>query len=83
MITSLENVKSTAELRLSAGLSSSADALQAATRIASYSTTLEQYRSQLENAKVSLAQLTGKYAETLADLPTALAPDLSSNKGQV
>lgn len=83
MIASLENVKSTAELRLTAGLSSSADALQAATRIASYSTTLEHYRSQLENAKVSLAQLTGKYAETLADLPTALAPDLSSNKGQV
>ncbi|CAI8810769.1 TolC family outer membrane protein [Pseudomonas zeae] len=83
MIASLENVKSTAELRLSAGLSSSADSLQAATRIASYTTTLEQYRSQLENAKVALAQLTGKYAETLADLPPTLAPDLSSTNGQI
>lgn len=83
MIASLENVKSTAELRLSAGLSSSADALQAATRIASYSTTLEQYRSQLQNARVSLAQLTGRYAETLAELPQALEPDLSRNSGQV
>ncbi|MFL1552227.1 TolC family outer membrane protein [Pseudomonas sp. D47] len=83
MIASLENVKSTAELRLTAGLSSSADALQASTRIASYRTTLEQYRSQLQNARVSLAQLTGKYAETLSELPPALEPDLSHNNGQV
>ncbi|MHC8403416.1 TolC family outer membrane protein [Pseudomonas sp. MDT1-17] len=83
MIDSLEAVKSTAQLRLASGLSSSADALQAATRIASFKTTLEQYRSQLENAKVSLAQLTGKRAETLAELPQALAVEPSRHADKV
>ncbi|MHC8346678.1 TolC family outer membrane protein [Pseudomonas sp. RT6P73] len=83
MIDSLETVKSTAELRLASGLSSSADALQAATRIAAFNTTLEQYRSQLENAKVSLAQLTGKRAQTLAELPQALALELDRQADKV
>lgn len=83
MIASLKGVKSTAELRQSAGLSSSADALQAATRIAALNTTLEQYRSQLENAKVNLAQLTGKYVESLAELPAPLAMELTRDVDKI
>ena len=82
MIASLENVKSIAQLRLSAGLSSSSDALQAATRIAALNTTLEQYRSQLDNAKANLAQLTGKQADALAELPSALAQELTPDNSK-
>lgn len=72
MIASLESVKYIAQMRLSAGLSSSSDALQASTRIAALYTTLEQYRSQLNNAKANLAQLTGKRVDALGELPGEL-----------
>ncbi|WP_080710619.1 TolC family outer membrane protein [Pseudomonas chlororaphis] len=83
MIASLDGVKETAELRLAAGLSSSSDALQAATRIAALNTVLEQYRSQLNNAKVNLAQLTGKNVETLAELPSALSQELTQDPNRI
>jgi adhesin transport system outer membrane protein len=72
MITSLESVKDIAQMRLSAGLSSSSDTLQASTRIAALYTTLEQHRSQLNNAKANLAQLTGKQVNALGELPSEL-----------
>lgn len=72
MIGSLESVKDIAQMRLSAGLSSSSDALQASTRIAALYTTLEQYRSQLNNAKANLAQFTGKHVDALGELPSEL-----------
>lgn len=83
MIASLESVKETAQLRLAAGLSSSSDALQAATRIAALNTTLEQYRSQLNNAKVNFAQLTGRNVETLAELPSALSQALTQDPNRM
>ncbi|MCU1748565.1 TolC family outer membrane protein [Pseudomonas sp. 6D_7.1_Bac1] len=83
MIASLENVKGIAELRLNAGLSSSSDALQAASRVAALNTTLEQYRNQLDNAKVNLAQLTGKNVDSLADLPVALLQELPQKQNMI
>jgi hypothetical protein len=83
MIASLENVKGIAELRLNAGLSSSSDGLQAASRVAALNTTLEQYRNKLDNAKANLAQLTGKNVDYLADLPVALLHELPQKQNMI
>lgn len=83
MITSLEDIKGIAELRLNAGLSSSSDGLQAASRVAALNTILEQYLNQLDNAKANLAQLTGKSVDSLADLPVALLQELPQRQNMI
>ncbi|MFJ4389491.1 TolC family outer membrane protein [Pseudomonas soli] len=83
MLASLEEVKGIAEYRLNAGLSSASDALQATSRVAALTTTLEQYRNQLANAKATLAQLTGRQVDSLADLPEVLLQASPQTQGVI
>lgn len=72
-IASLEKVRDMAKMRADAGLSSQSDVLQAETRIAGMNATYEQYRAQQLTAQAELSVLTGVVAESLPDLPEALA----------
>ncbi len=69
---SLQSVQEMANLRSEAGLSTQSDVLQAQTRIAGMSASLEQYRAQTRSAQAALSVLTGVVSDNLPDLPEDL-----------
>lgn len=71
-IVALEKIQHLAQLRASAGLSSTSDDLQTQTRIAGMRATLEQYSAALQKAKAVLAVQTGVSANRYARLPENL-----------
>ncbi|KIQ52247.1 TolC family outer membrane protein [Citrobacter rodentium NBRC 105723 = DSM 16636] len=71
-IVALEKIQHLAQLRASAGLSSTSDDLQTQTRIAGMRATLEQYDAALQKAKAVLAVQTGVSASRYASLPENL-----------
>lgn len=71
-IVALEKIQQLAQLRASAGLSSTSDDLQTKTRIAGMRATLEQYDAALQKSKVVLAVQTGVRANRFASLPENL-----------
>lgn len=71
-IVALEKIQHLAQLRASAGLSSTSDDLQTQTRIAGMRATMEQYAAALEKSKAVLAVQTGVSASRYARLPENL-----------